>query len=118
MANAAKATGKENLLCCVQCLRFRHHFWKFDAVQRNEPAPLCINCVSRSETRTCPACGKYLPGSEFTKTQTRKYGTLARCSACVKARIPHASSSIADHTESRYLYKITSTWSAADDTIN
>ena len=118
MANSASATGKENLLCCVQCLRFRHYFWKFDAGQRNEPAPLCVSCVSRSETRTCPACGRYLPVTDFSKTQTRKYGTLARCSACVKTRKTQTPPGPAHCTESRYLYKITSTWSAADDTIN
>ena len=101
----------------VQCHRRRSRCWKFDAAQRLEPAPLCVTCVAHSSTHLCPACHLHLPSSAFSQTQLRKYASLARCSACVAARRTAAPRPPIP-AQSRYRYKITTTWSADDDTIH
>ena len=112
-----KTRARPHMLRCVQCQRLRSSSWKFDAAQRLEPAPLCITCVARSATRCCPACNLHLPSSAFSRTQMRKYASLARCAACVAARrFPEQQAPVP--AQSRYLYKITTTWSADDDTIH
>lgn len=109
-------------LICVQCRLAKNAYWKFDPVQRREPAPVCKTCSCASAQRLCTACQKYLPSHNFTQTQIFKHGTKARCRECVRLGNPAQSwpamaATPVSPSNSLYLYKIMGAWNDPD-TIN